>query len=66
MLHDEFVASVKQRIAQLQNRAKMDWYSEDTLDHAIDSLKQTLLEYISNRPEFKNEMNEYIRQVDQL
>ncbi|MGL4346134.1 MAG: hypothetical protein ACRCTE_13130 [Cellulosilyticaceae bacterium] len=66
MLHDEFVASVRQRIAQLQNRSKMDWYSTDTLESAIDALRQTLVEYISNRPEFKNEMSEYIHQVDQL
>lgn len=66
MRHEEFVSSVRQRITQLQSRAKMEWYSQETLEHAIDTLKQTLLEYISNRPEFKSEVTEYIREVEQL
>lgn len=66
MRHDEFVTSVKQRITQLQSRAKMEWYSKKTLENAIDTLKHTLVDYIANRPEFKNEVTEYIRQVEQL
>lgn len=66
MKHEEFVSSVKTRILQLQNRSKMDWYSRDTLESAVTMLKQTLVEYITNKPEFRNEMNEYIEQVDQL
>lgn len=66
MSNEEFVNSIVSRIEQLKVRATMEWYSKESLEQALEVLKDAINNYTSERPQYEEQMKSHLEIIEEV
>ncbi|MHC1747039.1 MAG: hypothetical protein AB9856_01455 [Cellulosilyticaceae bacterium] len=66
MSNEEFVSSIVTRIEQLKIRAKMEWYSKQSLEEALEVLKDAICNYTLERPQYEEQMRNQLEKIEEV
>lgn len=63
---EELIASTLNRINQIRERSKKQWYSLENLQEAIDELKMSIANYLELRPNDREALSVYLEHIRKL